>query len=244
MRCPNSLHCPEQRLRRLIYFAGKQAMDIENMGEKVVEQLYNKGFVKHPSDIYRLTEKEVSQLDGFKEKSIHNLLTSIEKSREVPLSKFIMALEIKHVGKGISELLASKAGDIESLSRMTRDELMNIEGIGEKVASSVFDYFSDPSNQEEIRHLLDSGVKPVSLEVKAFKNHPFHSKTFVLTGTLHHYTRDKAAVLIRERGGKVTDSVSKKTDFVVAGETPGSKLDKARSLGITVLDEKEFEKRL
>lgn len=244
VRCPNSLHCPEQRLRRLIYFAGKHAMDIENMGEKVVEQLFTKGFVALPSDIYRLTEEQISQLEGFKTKSVHNLLTSIQKSREVTLSRFIMALGIKYVGTGISDILASKAGTIETLSQMTREELMEIEGIGEKVASSVSEYFSDPMHQQEISNLLNYGVKPQSVEVKTFTGHPFQSKTFVLTGTLHLYTRDKAAVLIRERGGKVTDAVSRKTDYVVAGDSPGSKLDKAKSLGVSVLNEEEFNQML
>jgi DNA ligase (NAD+) len=244
VRCPNSLGCPEQQLRRLIYFAGKEAMDIENMGEKVVEQLVKRGFVSRPSDIYRLTENELSKLDGFKEKSIQNLLNSIEASRHVNLSKFIMALGIKHVGSGTAELLAQRAGDVERLLLFTLEELKQIEGIGEKVATSVTEYFADPANSDELKRLMDSGVRPKQEERKVFEGHAFEGKIFVLTGTLPHYTRGAAATLIKERGGKVTDSVSKKTNYVLAGDEPGSKIEKAKTLGVLVLSEEDFQSML
>ncbi len=240
VRCPNEEGCPEQQIRRLMYFAGRDAMDINHMGEKVIIQLVEKGFVKLPSDIYTLTEKEVAQLTGFKAKSVHNLLASIEKSKEVNLERFIMALGIKYVGTGTAELLAAKAGSIERLSQMTEDELQQIEGIGEKVAHAVVHYFLQSAHQREINRLLALGVKPQSKEVQQFTDHPFQSKTFVLTGSLEHYTRSAAASLIKERGGKVTDSVSKKTNYIVAGADPGSKLDKGKQLGITILNEDEF----
>lgn len=240
VRCPNSEKCPEQQLRRLIYFAGKDAMDIENLGEKVVEQLFNKGFVRHPSDIFLLNEFQLAQLDNFKSKSIQNLLTSIEKARDVTFARFIMALGIKYVGSGTAEALAIKAGDIHHLMHMSKEDLLKIEGVGEKVASAVYDYFADPKNRHEVEKLLTNGVRPQSIKTMTFSGHAFNGKTFVLTGTLQKYGRTEAAALIKERGGKVTDSVSKKTDFVVAGESAGSKLDKAQALGVRVLSEEEF----
>ena len=240
VRCSNETGCIEQKIRRLIYFAGKQAMDIEHMGEKVVIQLVQKGFIKEPSDIYALTEDQVAQLTGFKSKSIHNLLSSIAKSKEVTLARFIMGLGIKHVGTQTAELLASRAGTIEKLREMTEDELKQMEGIGDKVAQAIVEFFAQSTNQKEIHRLLALGVNPQPMKVIHFTGHPFEGKTFVLTGTLEHYTRQAAASLIKERGGKVVDSVSKKTDYIVAGTDPGSKLDKGKQLGIAILNEQEF----
>lgn len=244
VRCPNSDSCPEQQLRKMIYFSGKSAMDIDNMGEKVVEQLVTRRFVLKPSDIYRLTEEQLYQLEGFKEKSVKNLIESIQKSKNVSLERFIMALGIKHVGAGTAEMLAKKAGSIESLIQMKFDELINIEGIGEKVATSIVEYFADPENVSGVRSLLALGVAPSQIEAKVFSGHFFNEKSFVLTGTLQGFTRASAAKMIKERGGKISESVSKKTDFVVAGEDPGSKLEKARTLGVRVLNEAEFAELL
>lgn len=239
LRCPNP-QCSEQKLQRLTHFAGKSAMDIDHMGEKVVEQLVQLGFVTLPSDIYRLTPNALAQLEGFKEKSIQNLLEGIEKSKHVSLARFIMALGIKHVGAGTADLLAEHAGDITTLEKMSEEQLLQIEGIGPKVAGSVVEYFHDKHNREEVAALLALGVAPQKAKVRQKKEHPFNDKTFVLTGTLQNYTRAAAAALIKERGGKVTDSVSKQTDYLVVGESAGSKLDKARSLGVTILTEEEF----
>lgn len=243
VRCPNP-HCGEQRLRRLIHFVGKAAMDIDGMGEKVVEQLMERGFVTMPSDVFKLTEKELYQLEGFQAKSVTNLLASIEKSKEVSLPRFIMALGIKHIGAGTADLLASKFGDIDALSHVTEEELLAIEGIGPKVASSVVEYFHDPHNKQEIEKLIACGVNPQKVVVKHQRKHLFNDKAFVLTGTLQRYTRAEAANLIKERGGKVSEAVSKKTDYVLVGDSPGSKLDKARSLGVEILNEDEFERLL
>ncbi len=239
VRCPNS-SCPEQQLRRIIYFASKPAMNIDHLGEKIIEQLYEKKFIENRSDIYRLTSEQLYQLEGFKEKAVTNLLKSIEDSKRVTLPKFIMALGIKYVGVGTAEMLADQAGDIKTLFTLTPEQLLAIDGIGEKVASSVADYFSDSANLEEIEHLLASGVAPASQVVKRIEGHPFQGKTFVLTGTLTAYTRSDAAALVKERGGKVSGSVSKKTDYVLAGNSAGSKLEKAEKLGVKVLSEEEF----
>lgn len=240
-RCPNETGCPDQCMRRLIFFAGKEAIDIEHLGEKAIEQLVQRGYVKAPSDFYYLTARELSQLNGFKEKSVHNLLESIERSKKVSLAKFIMALGIKHVGSGTAELLSARAGSINHLREMSEIELMQIEGIGEKVAHSIFYYFANPSNQLEIERLLNAGITPQAQKVVQFQGHPFEAKQFVLTGTLERHTRSAAATLIKERGGRVTDSVSKKTDYIVAGVDPGTKLEKGKLLGVQILTEAEFE---
>ncbi len=240
IRCPNK-NCGDQVLRRITFFASKDAMDIEHMGPKVVQQLVEKGLISNVADIYDLKEKDLVQLEGFKEKSIQNLLKSIEVSKHTTLARLILALGIKHVGEGIAELLANRAGDIESLAKMNQEELMSIEGIGEKVASGVVEYFQNPENLKEIKTLFARGVVPQKPKTLQFSGHPFFGKTFVLTGTLTTYTRSEAEELIKERGGKVSSSVSKKTDYVLAGEEAGSKLEKARTFGVAVLTEEEFK---
>lgn len=244
VRCPNSKACEEQLIRTLDYFVGKQAMDIDNMGTKVIEQLFKRGFIKRPSDIYTLTEVQLYQLDNFKEKSVKNLIEAINKSKDVALEKFIMALGIKYVGQGTAEDLAAATGDIKTLSLMKDEDLRKIEGVGDKVAMSILDFFADPENLAELDRLLKNGVLPRTKKIKLISGHLFEGKTFVLTGTLSRYSRAEAAALIKERGGKITESVSKKTHYLIAGESAGSKLDKARELGITILLEEHFEQLL
>lgn len=244
VRCPNHTGCPEQVLRYLIYFASKQAYDIENLGEKVMGQLVSKGFVKECSDIFKLSSHELFQLEGFKQKSVDNLLKSIEQAKNVALPRFIMGLGIKHVGIGTAELLAAKAGSIEALRNITADQLLSIDGIGDKVSEAVIEYFSEPSHQKLIDQLLSLGVTPQQTEVIHHHGHAFDGKSFVLTGSLDAYTRQSAASLIKERGGKVVAAVTKKTDFVVVGHDPGSKFEKAQELGIRILSEQEFSNML
>lgn len=242
VRCPN-LQCSAQKLRRIIYFASKHAMDIEHLGEKVVEQLVEKGLVSRISDLYLLNAEKLSQLDGFKEKSIQNLLTSIDASRKCSLSRFIMALGIKHVGVETAELLAEEAIDLESLMKMSEEKLLAIVGVGEKTARAVHAFFQDAVAQDEIKRLLAHGVHPQKMKEK-MSGHLFSGKVFVVTGTLQHHTRDEVTSLIKERGGKVAGSVSKNTDFVLVGDDPGSKYDKAKQLGIHILSEEAFQKML
>ena len=243
VRCPNP-KCTGQRVRRIQYFASKHAMDIEHMGEKVVEQLVEKGLVSRISDIYLLGTLSLLQLDGFKEKSVQNLLDSIEVSRKCPLSRFIMGLGIKYVGTETAELLAEHAGDLETLLQMKEEDLLAIEGIGEKTASAIAEYFRDPDNREEIKRLLTHRVQPQGGKRKKIGGHKFDGKTFVLTGTLTHYTREEATDLIKDRGGHVSGSVSKNTDYLLLGEDPGSKYEKAKKLGIEIVSESEFKKML
>ncbi len=241
-RCINN-NCPARSGLRIIYFASKDAMDIDNLGEKVALKLIEKGFVTRFSDIYRLTAQDLEEIEGFKEKSIQNLLSAIERSKKPTLARFIFALGIKHVGEGTAELIAEAVHDIDGLFALTEEDLLAIEGIGPKVATSVIEFLDDKENQKEINDLLALGVEPKSPPKKK-KGHPFFGKTFVLTGTLEKYSRSEAASLIKERGGKVASAVSSETDFVLVGSEPGSKYTKAKKLGIPILDEKEFTNRL
>ena len=243
VRCPNP-KCAGQRMRRILYFASKHAMDIEHMGERVVEQLVEKGLVSRISDIYLLDEKALEKLEGFKEKSIRNLLDSIDASRKCPLSRFIMGLGIKYVGTETAELLAEEVSDLEHLMKMKEEDLVAIEGIGEKTAKTIADFFRDSDQREEIRLLLAHGVHPQKARTRKISGHVFSGKTFVLTGALDHFTREEAADLIKERGGKVAGSVSKKTDYVLVGHDPGSKYEKAKELEIKILSEQQFRKLL
>lgn len=241
IRCPNKKECPAQNAQSLIFFARKGAMDIENMGEKVVQKLLDEGLIQTFSDIYRLKAEELATLEGFKEKSIDNLLSSIEASKEVTLGRFIFALGIPFVGKETADLLGLAAGSIEGLEAMTEEELVGIEGVGEIVAHSIITYFENPKHVEEIETLLELGVNPVQKR-QIQKDHPFSGKTFVMTGSLEAYTRDEAKELIKERGGKVTSSISKKTDYLLLGDEPGSKYDKALKLGVQIMEEEAFKR--
>lgn len=242
-RCPNIAGCPVQKLRRLLHFISKGAMDIENIGEKVAEQLMQKLHVETPSSIFTLKEEELYKLEGFKEKSVHNLLNAIEKARHTTLDRFLFALGIKYVGAQTAFALAKRAGSIDALEKMSLDELQAIEGIGDKVAASVVSFFADKQNSLEVRKLLKH-ITLAPMESTHFQGHPFEGKVFVLTGGLENYTREKASSLIKERGGEIASSVGKKTNYVLAGSDAGSKLEKAKTLGVPILSEEEFIKLL
>jgi DNA ligase (NAD+) len=235
-RCPNK-DCKEQKLGEIAFFVSKGAMDIANLGEKVARQLFDRGLIQKASDLYSLTEKDLAPLEGFKEKSIKNLLQSIEKSKECSLPAFILALGIQYVGAGTAESLAKAALNIGTLAAMTMDDLLRIEGVGKKVAESVFSFFQE--EKEEVEALLSSGIMPKA-EVASDPSHPFFEKVFVLTGSLENLTRSQASALIKENGGRVSSSISAKVDFVLAGEDAGSKLDKAKKLNLPLLSEKGF----
>ncbi len=236
-RCLNE-QCPEKTYRHLTFFVSKEAMDIDHLGVKVMKQLIEKGYIQKPSDIYNLTKEKLLALDGFKSKSASKLLESIEKSKDVSLSRFIMALDIRYVGKTTADDLAFHVNDIWDLSKKSVDQLVAIEGIGEKVAVAIFEYFKDEGNLSEITAMPELGLN-VQKSQKTL-DHMFGGKVFVLTGSLNKFTRDEAASLIKERGGKVSSSVGKKTDFLLAGESPGSKYDKAQKLNIEIFTEEKF----
>lgn len=243
VRCPNK-ECKEQQLRKIVFFASKAAMDIAHLGERSIEQFFSKGLLQHFSDIYKLTEETIAQIDGFKKKSIDNLLKSIEASKNCSLARFILALGIKYVGEGTAEALEREAQNIENLAKMSRDRLLEIEGVGEKVADALHEFFSSPENQKEIQDLLQAGITPVSLSQSFDSTHPFYGKTFALTGSLQEFTRSQAGALIKEKGGKVAPSVSSKVDYVLVGEEAGSKLEKAKKLKVSLLSEEEFKQLL
>ena len=235
-RC-TSHACGAKNLKKIIFFAAKDAMDIDHLGEKVVEKLVNAGFVKTISDIYRLTESQLSNVDGFKVKTVKNILASIEKSKETTLARFIFALGIKHIGEIAAETIAETVSNIETFLQLTEEKLLEINGIGTVVAQSVVEFLENKDDVGEIQELLRLGVHPKG-RIKI--DHPFAGKTFVLTGTLEKYGRSEAAELIKERCGKVSNSVGPGTDYLVAGAEAGSKLTKAKKLGIIILDEAQF----
>ncbi|CAM0117595.1 NAD-dependent DNA ligase LigA [Rhabdochlamydiaceae symbiont of Dictyostelium giganteum] len=244
MRCSNSLRCEEQQIRQIAYFASKDAMDIRHLGEKVVTQLVQKKLIQKASDLYTLSHDDLALLEGFKDKAIHNLLKSIEASKHITLSRFILALGIRYIGEETAEVLAKAAGSIDRLSLMSQEELKNIQGVGEKMAEALIEFFKNPLHQEEVKALLTQGIAPIPPSQITRTDHLFYDKVFVLTGSLQEFSRDEATRLIKERGGKVTGSVSKKTDYVLAGDEAGSKLEKARSLGVLVIEEREFKEIL
>ena len=241
VRCPNKEGCLGQNIRRLIFFASKPAMDIDHLGVKVATRLVTEGRIHSLPDIYRLTADDLHGLEGFQEKSIDNLLLAIHTSKTQPLSRFLLALGIPFVGKETAEALAEVGQTVDGVMHLTRDELLAIDGVGDKVADSLLTFFADRQHQNEIKELLQLGVDPAPPPKRHAHGHPLSGKSVVITGTLEGYSRTEAAEAVKARGGKVSSSVSTKTDYVVVGDSPGSKYDKAVALGVPILREKEFE---
>lgn len=235
-RCSGGLVCPEQRKQALIHFASRRAMDIEGLGDKLVEQLVERELLHTPADIYRLDLATLAGLERMAEKSARNLLAAIDTSRGQSLERFIFALGIRNVGEGTARDLARHFRSVDALLAADEAALLQVPDVGPIVARSVLDFFAEPHNREVIGQLLDGGVTPVP-PAAPVERAGVAGKTFVLTGTLPTLGRDEAGALIEAAGGKVSGSVSKKTHFVVAGEAAGSKLEKATALGIPVLDE-------
>lgn len=233
--CMNRKTCKPQAVARIAHFAGREAMDIEGLSEKTAGLLYDKAGVREAADLYQLTPMDFLSLEGFKEKKAQNLADAISRSKICDLDAFLFALGIPNVGRKTARDLAGAFGTLDRLSRATLEELTSLQDIGETVAGSILDFFSFPENKESIRKLLEAGVKPRESNGKA--EGVFTGKTIVVTGTLPHLSRKEAEQLIRDAGGNPAGSVSKKTSFVVAGEAAGSKLTKARELGIEVIDE-------
>jgi DNA ligase (NAD+) len=236
--------CPAQLEGRLQHFASRRAMRIEGLGESLVHQLVESGKVHDAGDLYGLTLEDVAGLERMARKSASNLLTQIEASKQRDLANLIYALGLRHVGDRTATTLARQFGSLEALSKATVEELDDVPEIGLTVAQSVRDWFDDEGNLALCERLAAAGVRTKIEKVSGPSDDRLAGKTFVLTGTLDGFTRDEARVAIESRGGRVSSSVSKKTDFVVAGEEAGSKLDKATALGVTVLDEEAFKKML
>jgi DNA ligase (NAD+) len=242
-RCANP-DCPAKIRARIQYFASRKAMDIEGLGDVLVETLVDKGMVKNVADIYKLTVEDIANLERKAEKSATKLIEQIVASKTRGLERLLYGIDIRHVGERTAKILAKHARSIDKLARATIEELQAIHEIGPIVAVSVFEWFQNPLHVELVNRLKAYGVKTETEAGEITEDERFSGKTFVLTGTLEGFTRDEAGKLIEQRGGRVSSSVSKKTDYVVAGSDAGSKLTKAEGLGVKVLTEPEFENML
>lgn len=237
-RCTNP-DCPAQVLRLIIHFCSRDAMDIEGLGEAILEVFSDKGMIKDVADIYTLKKEDIAILEGLGEKSADNILSAIESSKENDLSKLIFALGINHIGEKAAKLLSVHFGTLEKIMSAEKEEILEIEGFGEIMADAVTEYFSLPQTKNLIERLIISGLNTKNLA--EIKDERFKGMTFVLTGALSLYTRDEASEIIEQFGGKTSSSVSKKTSIVLAGEDAGSKLRKATELGIRIINEEEFK---
>ncbi len=237
LRC-TSTNCPAQRIRSIIHFASRGAMDIEGLGDAVVEQLVNEGLIKTSADLFYLKKDELVKLERFAEKSAQNLIDAIEKAKENPLDKLLCGLGIRLIGAKGAKTVAAHFGSIENIMNAKIDEVLLIDDVGEKMAESLVHYFAEPETKELVERMKNAGVNMMAEE--KISGGVLEGKTFVLTGTLPTLKRPEAQKIIEDNGGKVSGSVSKKTDFVVAGEEAGSKLTKAESLGIKIITEEEL----
>jgi DNA ligase (NAD+) len=237
-RCVNAA-CPAKLRETILHFAARSVMNIEGMGESLVNQLADSGLVKDIADIYELDKAKLLTLERIGDKSADNLLYEIEQSRKLPLERVIFGLGIRFVGERTAEFLAEHFGSMKDLMNASIEELQQVNEVGPRVAASIHEFFAEPRNVDLVsrlsKYLNFTGKKRVRGTALA-------GKTFVLTGTLANYSRDAAKKMIEDAGGKVVGSVSKKTDYVVAGDDPGSKLDKAKELGVQVIVEEEMEK--
>ena len=241
--CPNS-KCDARKIEGLIHYASRNTMNIEGFGEQIVEDFYNRGYLKRIPDFYYLykVKQELMELEGFGEKSINNLLESIEKSKNNSLEQLLFALGIKHVGKKVAKIIASHYKNIDNIINATVEDIQAIDDIGIIIAESIKEYFNDKDNIDTINKLKDIGMNMTYVGEEIEQDENFQDKTFVLTGTLSVLTRNEATNEIEKRGGKATSSVTKKTIYVIVGENPGSKYDKAKELNINILTEEEFLK--
>jgi DNA ligase (NAD+) len=233
-RCSGGLYCPAQRKQAILHFASRRAMDIEGLGEKLVDRLVERGLVKDVADLYRLDAASLAGLERMGEKSAQNLVAAIEASKDTTLARLIYALGIRNVGEATAKDLARHFGSIDALMAADRDELQRVPEVGPVVAESIASFFEERHNREVIARLKQAGVRG---RAEAHASTVLQGLTFVLTGTLPRLTREEAKALIEAAGGKVSGAVSDRTDYVVAGEAAGAKLEKARALGVTVIDE-------
>jgi len=234
------LDCPAQLARNIIHFVSRDAMNIDGLGESIVEQMLTRGLIRSAADLYYIEANEIAQMDKLGDKSADNLINAIEKSKQNDLSRLIYALGIRHIGEKAGKILAQRFKTLDNLMQASEEELTAIADIGGVMAKSILHFFGEEKNLETIEKLRSAGVN-FTAEEKADADDRFAGKTFVLTGTLPTYKRDEAKKIIEERGGNVSGSVSKKTDYVLAGEEAGSKLDKAQALGIAIIDEEQFK---
>jgi DNA ligase (NAD+) len=244
-RCPNRAGCPSQSIEWLFHFASRGAMDIEHLGYKTGMLLLDRGYLKDPGDIYSLTPEQLATLPGFKAKSIANVLGAIEESKDRPLWRLLVGLNIRHVGTHVAQVLASAFGSCDALMGASAEQIDEVEEIGPEIARSVAEWFAEPENRELLDRLRAAGVRLADERpAEPAAAGPLEGTTIVLTGGLEAMSRDEATEAAQRAGARVASSVSKKTDFVVAGDSAGTKLAKAEELGVQVIDEKEFLRRL
>jgi DNA ligase (NAD+) len=242
--CVNAA-CPAQLVRNTEHYVSRGAMDIVGLGIKIVEQLIEEGLVKDIADLYSLTKEQLLALEGFKDKKADNLLSSIENSKSQTLARFVAALGIHGVGEVMARDLSQVYADLDKLSDASAEDLQQIEGVGPNIAEAIVEWFSRPINQKVLKKLKSVGMWPkadLSTNSESQASDAFATLTFVVTGTLPTFSRDDAKAFIESHGGKVISSVSKKTSYLVLGENPGSKFDKAQALGIKILSEDELKK--
>jgi len=237
-RCRN-LHCPAQAIERLKHFVSRDAMDIESLGEKQLSQLLAAGKIKDLADLYLLGKEDLYAMERMGDTLAEKLLRSIEASKKRPLSKLLFGLGIRHVGRNTARILAKRFASLDELAKCSVDQLLPIHEIGDKVAESIVDYFSNPEKRLILEKLQHAGVNPQG-EVVIQQDGPLTGKTFVITGSLSKWSRKEAEELVEKAGGRAAGSVSKKTDYVLAGGNAGSKLAKAEKLGVEILDEATF----
>ncbi|MEW5847819.1 MAG: NAD-dependent DNA ligase LigA [Myxococcota bacterium] len=243
-RCPNRGKCVSQGLEWLIHFGSTDAMDIPHLGEKTAAELLERGWVSDPGDLYQLAAEQLATLPGFGEKSISNLLEAIASSRDRELWRLLVGLNIRHVGPHVAKVLADAFPSLDALAAAKLDDLATVQGIGSEIARSVYEWFHTSENRRLVAKLKHAGVRVEERARPRRGTGPLAGKTVVLTGGLSALSRDEAERAVEKAGGRVTTSVSSRTDFVVAGENPGTKLDKARSLGVEVINESQLLKRL
>jgi len=243
-RCPNKRGCPSQGIEWLFHFAGRGAMDIEHLGYMTVMRLLEAGLIEDPADIYALDAEKLSQLPGFKDKAITNVLEQVEASKDRPVWRLLVGLNIRHVGTHVAQVLARAFGSIDAIAAASEDEIDAVPEIGPEIAATVRGWFDDEDNLALIEKLRSAGVRMADRRSGDEGSRVFDGSSIVLTGGLHDMTREEATELAQAAGARVASSVSKKTSFVVAGENPGSKLAKAETLGVEVIDEAEFRRRL
>jgi DNA ligase (NAD+) len=236
-RCVNQ-KCPAKLRETILHFASRGVMNIDGMGDALVNQLTDRGMVKDIADIYKLTKDKLLSLERMGDKSAENILREIDNSKKLPLERVIYGLGIRFVGERTAQFLAEHFGSLDAIEAASEEELQQVEEVGPRIAKSIVEFFAEPKNRELVEELRAAGLQFKGK--KKERGTRLAGKTFVLTGTLANYTRDEAKKLIEDAGGKVAGSVSKKTDYVVAGADAGSKLERARELGVTVLNEDEM----
>jgi DNA ligase (NAD+) len=241
--CTGGLYCAAQRKQAIKHFASRRAMDIEGLGDKLVEQLVDEQLVNDIADLYQLDVEQLASLERMAEKSATNLVKALDKSRTTTLARFLYALGIHDVGETTAQTLANHFGSLDAIIEADETTLINVPDVGPVVAKSIIEFFKQSHNQDVITKLLKVINWP-EVQAKAATELPLQGKTFVITGTLSDMTRDEAKAELQALGGKVTGSVSSKTDYVVVGESPGSKADKAEKLGVEILDEAALQKLL